>query len=324
MLAIRTYYVKPKSLFLFVQKQFYTNSFAHAIFRTFEFPASCVESLLLTTHSTSHLPWWVVIATTTLTLRALVSLPLHIHSQRNQAKAEVAFTELDTFRKPLEYRIMAMSKREGLDVNQANFKLKKSFRKLRNEILSKHNINLKLYRIQAYLPPFIQLPLFISISIAIRNLTGALPEWYRTSVITPSMKVEGFIWFSDLTLPDPYYVVPAVFLMVNLINISIYSRQIQNPSLALRIVNNILRGLTIAMASVATQMPSGIAFYWMLSGCYGLFQNVFLKYSRVRRLLGIPKSKSESENPIRDILQMYRSEWDGFLEKQREHYRNTK
>ena len=325
MLAIRTTrYTRPNSLFVFVQKQSYTNSFAHAIFRTFEFPASCVESLLVTTHSTFHLPWWVVIATTTLTLRALVSLPLHIHSQRNQAKAEVAFTELDTFRKPLEYKIISMCRRDGLEVNQANFKLKKEFHKLRNDILTKHNINLKLYRIQAYMSPFIQLPLFITISMAIRNLTGALPDWYKTPAIIPSMKLEGFVWFSDLTLPDPYYVIPAIFLMANLINISIYSRQVQNQSLALKIVNNLFRCMTIAMASVATHMPSGIAMYWMLSGCYGLFQNVLFKYSRVRRLFNIPRTKSESDHPIRDILQTYKSEWAGFLEKQREYNKKLK
>ena len=322
--STKSLYIRPISLILFVQKSFYSNSFAHVIFRTFEFPASCVESLLMTTHSTFHLPWWVVIATTTLSLRALVSLPLHVLSQRSQAKADIAFTELDTFRKPLEYKIISMSRRDGLDVNQANFELKKAFRDLRKDILSKHKINLKLYRLQVYLSPLIQLPLFISISMAIRNLSGALPDWYKTHDVIPSMKIEGFVWFSDLTLPDPYYVIPAIFLMANIINISIYSRQIQKQSLTLKFVNNLFRCMTFAMAGVATQMPAGIAMYWMLSGCYGLFQNLFFKYSKVRRLFKIPKSKSESNQPIRDILNSYRTEWTGFLEKQREYHRKLK
>ena len=313
-----------QSLILVKSQRFYINSFANAIFCTFKYPASCIESVLLTTHSTFHIPWWVVIATTTLTLRIIVTLPLHIHSQKNHAKVEVAFSELDTFKKPLEFRIITECKSQGLHIDIASKKLKKAFSDLKGDILSKHQINLKMYRIKAYSIPIIQLPLFISTSLAIRNMTGALPEWYKVASIIPSMKVEGFGWFRDLTLPDPYYILPAIILLSNLLNISIYSKQSQRKSIAVRIVHNIFRCMTIVMASVSTQLPSGISLYWMLSSCYGLVQNVLFKYSKVRRIFEIPKSNSESDNPIRDLLSMYRSEWAGFLQKQKEYHKERK
>lgn len=313
-----------QSLFFIRPQRLYTNSFAHAIFRTFEYPASCIESMLLTTHSTFHIPWWVVIATTTLTIRVLVTLPLHIHLQKNHAKVEVAYSELDTFTKPLEYRIITECRSQGLHIDIANRKLKKAFRKLKDEVLTKHQVNLKVYRIKAYSFPLIQLPLFISISLAIRNITGALPEWYKVTSIIPSMKVEGLGWFRDLTLADPYYILPVIILLSNLLNISIYSTQSKKQSIAIRIVHNTFRCMTIVMASVSTQLPSGISLYWMLSSFYGLVQNVLFKYPKVRRIFGIPKSQSESENPIRDLLSMYRSEWAGFLRKQKEYHSERK
>ncbi|KAI6646259.1 Mitochondrial inner membrane protein COX18-like [Oopsacas minuta] len=322
MLSVRVFQVN--SHFLVKHKRFYANSFAYAIFRTFEFPSSCIESLLSATHSAFHIPWWVVIATTTLTIRAVVTLPLHIHLQKNQAKVEVAFAEVDAFRQPLEHRIIAKCRNEGLHIDIANKKLKQAFHELKGDILAKHHINMKYYRIKAYLSPFIQLPLFISISLAIRNLTGALPDWYKVTSIIPSMKEEGLGWFHDLTLADPYYLMPGIILVSNLLNISIYSKQVQKRSIALAIVHNFFRFMTIAMASASTQLPAGIALYWMLSSCYGLFQNVLFKYSRVRRIFGIPKSKSESENPIRDLLHTYKSEWTGFLQKQRDYHSQLK
>ena len=325
MLAIKSSGSTSHQSLLFVKSQrCYINTFAHAIFRTFEYPASCIESVLLTTHSTFHIPWWVVIATTTLTIRVIVTLPLHIHLQKNHANVEVAFSELDTFKKPLEYKIITKCRSQGLHIDVANKKLKKAFCELKGDILSKHQINWKMYRIKAYSFPVIQLPLFISISLAIRNITGALPEWYKVTSIIPSMKMEGFGWFLDLTLADPYYVLPAMILLSNLLNISIYSTQSQKKSIAIKIVHNIFRCMTIVMASVSTQMPSGISLYWMLSSCYGLVQNVLLKYSKVRRIFGIPKSKSESDNPIRDLLSIYRSEWAGFLQKQKEYHSERK
>ena len=50
-----------------------------------------------------------------------------------------------------------------------------------------------------FLTPFIQVPVFISFFVAIRRMAAVPVE---------SMKTEGLYWFTDLTVPDPYYILP--------------------------------------------------------------------------------------------------------------------
>lgn len=49
------------------------------------------------------------------------------------------------------------------------------------------------------LTPLIQLPVFISFFVAIRQMAAVPVE---------SMKTGGLYWFTDLTVPDPYYLLP--------------------------------------------------------------------------------------------------------------------
>ena len=49
------------------------------------------------------------------------------------------------------------------------------------------------------LMPVMQVPIFISFFVALRRMAAVPVE---------SMKTGGILWFTDLTVPDPYYVLP--------------------------------------------------------------------------------------------------------------------
>ena len=49
------------------------------------------------------------------------------------------------------------------------------------------------------LTPLMQLPVFISFFMALRQMAAVPVE---------SMKTGGLYWFTDLTVPDPYYILP--------------------------------------------------------------------------------------------------------------------
>ena len=323
MLLSRSVCPLSKSAILPAYKQFSSHTIASAVFNTFDFPASCIESILLTSHNALHLPWWSVIVATTLTLRAITTLPIQIYIQKRTAEVEIAHSEITEFSGPLMSKIMTQCKRDNLTIEEANKKVKIAYNQLRHDKLAQHNINLKIYRLQSFILPFFQLPLFISISIAVRNLTGALPDWYKSTSPLPSMRSEGVAWFQDLTIPDPYFVIPVVFLISNLVNISVYSNQMRQQSTALKIVNNTFRSLSIAMAYVSTQMPAGLTLYWMVSACYGLGQNVVLKLPKFRRVFRIPKTNYESEHPIRSLANKYKSKWTEFVKFQKQ-YQETR
>ncbi len=59
-----------------------------------------------------------------------------------------------------------------------------------------------------------------------------------------------------------------------------------------------------------------MSLYWSASASFGLLQNISLKFPRVRRILGIPKTPSESATPFKDIASIIAGRAAKFLEIQ--------
>ena len=67
-----------------------------------------------------------------------------------------------------------------------------------------------------------------------------------------------------------------------------------------------------------------MTLYWTTSSAYGLTQNIFLQFPRVRRALRIPKTPSESKRPFQDLWALARARANNFLAVQREAAREMK
>ena len=70
--------------------------------------------------------------------------------------------------------------------------------------------------------PWVQLPLWITLSFALRDMTGIFPN--KTPLnpeVAVSLASEGLLWFSNLTLPDPYCVLPVMLALTNFLNIEV-------------------------------------------------------------------------------------------------------
>jgi hypothetical protein len=64
-----------------------------------------------------------------------------------------------------------------------------------------------------------------------------------------------------------------------------------------------------------------MSLYWSVSASFGLLQNISLKFPRVRRILGIPKTASESAMPFKDMASVIAGRASKFLEVQKDHMR---
>ncbi len=62
-------------------------------------------------------------------------------------------------------------------------------------LLTEHDVS----PVKPALVPMAQLPIFLSVFYALRRLSEAP---------LPQFKEGGFGWVTDLTLPDPYYILP--------------------------------------------------------------------------------------------------------------------
>lgn len=69
--------------------------------------------------------------------------------------------------------------------------------------------------------PWVQLPLWITLSFALRNMAGAFPGRSSPAGVEATLSTEGCLWFQDLTLPDPYHVLPIILVASNLCNIEV-------------------------------------------------------------------------------------------------------
>lgn len=81
-----------------------------------------------------------------------------------------------------------------------------------------------------YLMPWVQIPLWVILSYALRNMTGFFSD--LTPPFLPgspaSMAGEGVLWFPDLTVVDPYMILPIILAVTNLLNIEV---RLVNPPL---------------------------------------------------------------------------------------------
>lgn len=142
------------------------------------------------------MPWWLSIVTATVVLRVAL-FPLVVYLQKNAARVALAQPEI----KAVSEKIME-HRRTGDDLALAQEALRL------HAIYKKYNCHpLKLFTL-----PLIQMPIFISFFMALRAMARAP---------LASMVTGGTLWFTDLTTPDPFYVLPLLACATFLSNIEV-------------------------------------------------------------------------------------------------------
>ncbi|TPP59261.1 Mitochondrial inner membrane protein OXA1L [Fasciola gigantica] len=109
-----------------------------------------------------------------------------------------------------------------------------------------------------------------------------------TSLPVPSMRTGGLAWFSDLTIPDPYYLLPLLSMSSILLMVETgadMSTQAMTP-----IVRTLMRGFPCVGFFMVMNMPSALLWYWTVSNFISLVQATILRLPAVRTWLKLPAS----------------------------------
>lgn len=146
-------------------------------------PIGLIQSSLEWIHVHTGLPWWSSIIVATVILRSAM-FPLAVRVQANAAR----FNNI----RPETEKLMAKIKHHD---RFGNKNLSAMANKKLMDLYSEHNCS----PLKMMITPFIQVPIFISFFIALRRMANVPVE---------SMKTGGAFWFTDLTVPDPYYILP--------------------------------------------------------------------------------------------------------------------
>lgn len=148
---------------------------------------------------------------------------------------------------------------------------------------------------------WVQLPMWIIVSLALRNLSTGTAHAEGVSV-QEQLTTGGVLWFPDLTALDSTWILPISVGVINLLIVEIFALQKTGMSRFQIYITHFVRGLSVLMIPIAATVPSSLVLYWLCSSVMGLCQNLLLRSPGFRRLCRIPLTKSDSDTPYKDLL----------------------
>ena len=131
----------------------------------------------------------------------------------------------------------------------------------------------------ALLGPLLQIPIFLGMFFGMKKM----PELFPTE-----MSTGGLLWFTDLTIPDPTYLLPITCGITFLATIEFGKDQMidGNPQYGPVLVNA-FRGMAVVMVPVITTFPAAMLCYWVPNNMITMVQSVALRNRWVKKQLGI-------------------------------------
>lgn len=247
-------------------------------------------------HVHSGLPWWALIPLSTFALRAVGTFPLAVLQRlrmrrQNSLRPIVAATgpvlRLNLAKKALgaaaaaDGSVAAMvSPLRKMRYEEIMVLAAKETRRRQKRLFAAHGV--QLYK--NFLLPAAQVPLWVCMSLAIRNLSG-WHAWDAARPLDASLHTEGLAWFGDLAAADPLHVFPLALGAVALTNVewTVKTFDVMRPArrTVLRptltdLVANVSRMAVVFLMAVSVHAPTALTLYWLSSQVFSLVQNVVL------------------------------------------------
>lgn len=179
-------------------------------------------------------PWWLAIVMLTVVVRTLL-FPLTIKQVKSMRKMQELKPDLDEIR----------SKHKEDPKKQQEETLK---------LYGERSVN----PLGGCLPILVQMPVFITLYYTIKAFEHL--ESFRTG---------GLLWFPDLTVPDPYFILPVLYVLTMMASQEITIHNIAPEQRKLMRFLPLVFGGFLAFSG----FPAGLFVYWVASNCITLVQN---------------------------------------------------
>lgn len=214
-------------------------------------PIGLLQNALEFMHVSCDLPWYATIALSTVLIRIMLT-PLVVIAQRNAAIMRNVMPEMQEVQTRMtEARAMGNAMEYSM-ANQELMALMKSrgFNPLKNMLI-----------------PFAQMPIFLSYFIGIRRMVNAPVE---------SLHTGGLAWFQDLTLADPYYVLPIVTSATLWATIQLGTETARVPGQDSPMLILVLKAMPIVIFPFIMNFPAAMVVYWASSNFCSLIQVIYI------------------------------------------------
>jgi YidC/Oxa1 family membrane protein insertase len=204
--------------------------------------------VLLYFHETLGTPWWLSIALLTVVVRTLL-FPLTVKQVKSMRAMQDLRPEMERIRS--QYRDNRQKQQE--------------------EIMRLYQER-KVNPLGGCLPILVQMPIFIGIFYVIRKFGGYSLGGRTVPPEYPSFHEGGILWFQNLSVADPYYILPILSALTMLAATEITAHNIDPQQ------RWIMRLLPIGITVFLFNFPAGLFVYWITSNLVTLTQNYIIYY----------------------------------------------
>lgn len=222
------------------------------------------DNAILAIHAiqeTTHLSYGLSIVATTVVLR-LALFPVMVHAQRTASRMAHVQPELNILKERYE-RLSAPSRNDQLQFS-SNMKA----------LFQKYKVN----PFSSLLAPVVQIPLFIGMFFGLKKVSTYFPD---------ELKAGGMLWFTDLSVPDPLYVLPVLSSATFLILVEMGKDQMLRAGGSSIAMLNVLRFLCIVSMPLVANFEAAMLVYWVSNNLLSCAQTALLKAPPVRKFFGI-------------------------------------
>jgi YidC/Oxa1 family membrane protein insertase len=199
--------------------------------------------VLLYFHESIGAPWWLSIAMLTVVVRSLL-FPLTVKQVKSMRAMQDLKPEMDRIR--AQYRDNRQKQQEET-----------------MRLYQERGVN----PLGGCLPILVQMPIFIGIFYVIRQFGGYTLGDKTVAPQYPSFREGGLLWFQNLSVADPYFILPVLSALTMLAATEITAKNIDPQQRWL------MRLLPIGITVFLYNFPAGLFVYWITSNLVTLTQN---------------------------------------------------
>jgi YidC/Oxa1 family membrane protein insertase len=107
-----------------------------------------------------------------------------------------------------------------------------------------------------------------------------------------SLKAGGILWFTDLTVPDPYFILPVVTCLSLWCALEFGVEAGNMPGMSALARKLMVRGMPLVLFPFIFSFPSALLTYWCTTNMISVVQVFILKIPSVRRTFNLPNMKN--------------------------------
>uniref|UniRef100_A0A023FS83 Putative cytochrome oxid n=1 Tax=Amblyomma cajennense TaxID=34607 RepID=A0A023FS83_AMBCJ len=254
-------------------------------------PSGIVQQLLDFLHASTGLPWWATIAVSTVVVKVCL-LPLVLKGQRNSIHMNNNLPQMQHLQAK-----MTEARNTGNQLEAA---------RIANELMVFMKEK-KINPLKSMIIPLAQAPVFISFFFALRGMANLPMESFKTG---------GMLWFTDLTVADPYYLLPLITSVSLFCTLELGAESgVRNDNL--QWTKYVFRCLPVVIFPVTMNFPSALLCYWVTSNLFTLCQVGVLRIEAVRKRLNMPVLVKHQKSELALSKK-------GFVEGVKESFTNTR